>query len=205
VRSDVLRVLARASLLLAVAPPLPSDLWPGARTLPDSVLRRLPRAIVPAQVTVRPASGTRMIAIPVDGGRPVPARRPASPTGPVIEAAPWGEPLVPFAGVTVSTYLVPQEWLRSGNRTAKVIEVSRARPVPVMSPLPVAPPLAIPPPPRQATITQFPHQPRPWPGAVAAAGVQRRHHGRFRRAATLAVGLLISFVVLEAAGRIAHR
>jgi hypothetical protein len=205
VRSDVLRVLARASLLLAVAPSLPSDPWPGARTLPDSVLRRLPRAIMPAQVTVRPASGTRMIAIPVDGGRPVPPRRPASPAGPVIAAAPWGEPLVPFAGVTVSTCLVPQEWLRSGTRTAEVIEVSRARAVPMMSPLLLTPPLSVSPPARQATITQFPHLPRPWPGTVAVVGAQRRPHGRFRRTATLAVGLLISLVVLQAAARTTRR
>lgn len=204
-RSDVLRVLARASMLLAIAPPLPSDLWPGVRALPGSVLRLLPRPVVPAQVAVRPASGTRMIAIPVDGGRPVPSRRPASSAGPVIAAAPWGEPLVPFVSVTVSTCLVPQEWLRSGIRTAEVIGVSRARPVPVMSPPPVTPPLSFPPPARQATISQFPHEPRPWPGTIAAAGAQRRRHGRFRRATTLAVGILISLVALEAAARATRR
>ena len=46
----------RAAGLMALAPPTPVAWWPGARSLPDSVVRRLPRA-------------KDRVALPVDGGR----------------------------------------------------------------------------------------------------------------------------------------
>ena len=130
----VYRVLARASILLAVAPSAPVGWWPGSRTLPDSVLRRLPMVVRPEHVTTLSPSGSRVVTIPVDGGRPVPSRRPVPPVGPVLAAAPWGEPLVPFAGVTVSTCQVPRQWLRSESPAPEVIPVTRGSPVPVRSP-----------------------------------------------------------------------
>lgn len=185
------RVLARASILLAVAPPVPVAWWPGARTLPESVLRRLPRIVQPARVTTLYPSGTRVVAIPIDGGRPVPSRRSTSPGGSVMIAAPWGEPLVPFAGVTVSTCEVPRQWLRSEARTGDVIALPVARRA--LTPTPAA----------HATITQLPRQPRQWPAPVAAS--PRGAHGRFRRAVTLALGLLVSLVAVEAAARSSRR
>ena len=113
-------VLARASMLLAVAPSAPVAWWPGSRTLPDSVLRRLPRVVQPQQVTRLFPSGSPVVAIPVEGARPVPSRRPDPPVGPMLAAAPWGEPAVPFAGVTVSTCQVPRQWLRPGIRSAEI-------------------------------------------------------------------------------------
>jgi hypothetical protein len=181
----VYQVLARAFILLAAAPSAPVGSWPGARTLSDSVLRRLPTFVRPEHVTMLSPSGSRVVTIPVDGGRPVPSRRPAPPVGPVLAAAPWGEPLVPFAGVTVSTCQIPQLWLRSESRAAEVIPMTRERPVPV------------PPPAQHATITQFPRRPLHWPAAVD----QHRPHGRLRRVATLALSLLVSLVVMEAAAR----
>ena len=173
-------------MLLAVAPPAPVAWWPGSRTLPESVLRRLPR-VVPTDrlATLRP-SGVTVVAIPVDGGRPVPSRRAPGPVGPVLAGAPWGEPLAPFAGVTVTTCQVPRQWLRP-ETIPEVIAMPLARTL--------AAAVAAPLPPR-ATITQFPRQPRPWPTPV-----EQRPHGRFRRVATLALGLLISFVAVEAAAR----
>jgi hypothetical protein len=195
----VFRVLARASILMAVAPSVPVAWWPGARALPDSVIRRLPRPVAPDRITTLYPSGSRVIAIPVDGGRPVPSRRAAPPVGPVLAAAPWGEPLLPFAGVTVSTCQVPRQWLRSESLAAQVIAMPRARPK--SAPPTPAPPTSASPMPRHATIIQLPRQPRQWPPAID----QRRPHGRFRRAAALALGLLLSLVAVEAAARSTRR
>jgi len=190
----VFRVLARMSILLAVAPPAPVAWWPGARTLPESVLRRLPRVVRPDQVTTLYPSRSRVIAIPVDGGRPVPPRNSTLASGPAITAAPWGEPLVPFSGVRVATCQVPRQWLRPEARTAEVIALSDVRPVLA----PPAPQAA-----RHATTVHLPGQPRQWP--ASAVNDQPRSHGRFRRAATLALGLLVSLVAMEAAARSTRR
>ncbi len=125
--STLLGAMARATMLLVVAPPAPVAWWPGARTLPDSVLRRLPRVAQPTRVARLLPTGALVVAIPVDGGRPVPSRRSRAALGPVLDAAPWGEPRVPFAGVTVTTCQVPGHWLRSEAHTADVIAMPMAR------------------------------------------------------------------------------
>ena len=184
-------VLARATILIAVAPPAPVAWWPGARTLPESVLRWLPRIAQSGSVIRMLPSGARVVAIPVDGGRPVPARRAAAPVGPVLAAAPWGEPPVPFAGVTVSTCQVPLHWLGSGSGVAEVIAMPIVRGAAAETP----PPLS------QATITQFPRRPQPGHTPIAP----RRSRGHFRRMVTLALGLIVSLVALEAAARSSRR
>jgi hypothetical protein len=175
----VFRVLARASMLLAVAPVSPVSWWPGAHTLPESVLRRLPNSGYRGQTATLQPSGTRVIAIPVEGGRA--AIRPRTLVAPLpgAMAAPWGEPLVAFAGVTVSTCQVPHAWLRPATK-------------PVAAPAP------------RATITPLRRQPRAWP-PVQSVVSRPGPHGRFRRAATLALGLFVSLVAVEAAARSTRR
>ncbi len=174
-------VQVRATGLMAVAPSTPGAWWPGARMLPDSVMRRLPRAM-------------GRIAIPVDDGRAATVRV-AGPAEPELVAltAPWGEPTSPFAGVTVSTRQVPLSWLRPER------PVGRAVPMPIRAdPLPASVPIA-----RPATITELPRTPRAVP-QVPAVG-HRGPIGRFRRAAALALGLLVSLVAVEAAARSGRR
>ncbi len=195
-------VLARATMLMAVAPPVPVSWWPGARALPESVLRRLPNAgtrrVERAPVTGHVSSGARIIAIPVDGGHTVGVH-----DAPTIErivasmTAPWGEPPVPFLGVTVSTCEVPRSWLRATPMGGTVIPMRSAR----VSTTPA--PRAAVAPARRATIIELPRQPRALP-PVAALGVARSR-GRFRRALTLAFGLLLSLVAVEAAARSGRR
>lgn len=196
------RVLLRASILLAVAPPVPVSWWPGARTLPESVLRRLPnggaRGADRGHVVTLHPSGARVVAIPIGGGRAVPLRESAVSAGAVVVAAPWGEPVIPFAGVTVSTCQVPRVWLRPETQRTDIIPMPVSRTVVTHAASRAA--TAAP----SATITHLPRQPRTWPTTPAAIG---RHgaHGRFRRAVTLALGLFVSLVAVEAAARSSRR
>jgi hypothetical protein len=112
--------------------------------------------------------------------------------------APWGEPLTPFAGVTVSTRQVPLSWLRPeppAGRAAPMVITSVPMSASVASGMPAAVP--------HATITQLRRSPRTMPPAAAAG--QHGAFGRFRRAAALAVGLLVSLVAVEAAARSGRR
>ncbi len=183
----MLGVLVRTAGLMVLAPPTPVAWWPGARTLPDSVMRRLPRAI-------------GRIAMPLDGGQPTPARViTAAEPEPVLMAAPWGEPASPFVGVMVSTRQVPLSWLRPEAPAGRALPMPVTF-VPVASPPTLARHTTVP---RAATITELPRAPRTMP-QVSAVG----HHGtigRFRRAAALAVGLLVSLVAVEAAARSGRR
>ncbi len=190
----LLRVLAQASLLLAVAPSVPGAWRPGARPLSESVLRRLSRPSVARSMTTLLPSRSRVVAIPIDGGRRSSVSTPTQAAGPVLVAAPWGEPRVPFAGVTVSTCEVPRHWLRPEPRVADIIPMPGSRPVLAA---------AVPPVTRHATISQLPRQPRHWPATVVSE--PQRPHGRLRRAATLALGLLVSLVAVEAAARSTRR
>jgi len=180
----VIRVLVRASMLLVVAPASPVSWWPGAHTLPESVLRRLPNARHRGDTTALRPSGARVISIPVDGGAATPLPRTSATTQPGTIGAPWGEPRVPFAGVTVTTSEVPRAWVRPARPTMPAV---------------VAPALT-----HRATITQLPHQPRAWP-PVQSVISRPGPHSRFRRAATLALGLFVSLVAVEAAARSSRR
>ena len=203
------QALTRAAILIAVAPPAPVSWWPGARTLPESVLSRLPggasRAIDRLEVTRLRPSGTRVVAIPIDGGRATPRRNVATPAVAAM-TAPWGEPASPFAGVTVTTAWVPREWLRPGPLDGTIIQLprttlARAVATPAASGSPASPPTINAP---RATVTALPRQMRTWPDAPATPGLMRSF-GRFRRAAALAVGLLVSLVAVEAAARSGRR
>jgi hypothetical protein len=204
----VFGVLARATMLMAVAPPVPVSWWPGASTLPESVLRRLPgagtRRVERAPVTGHPPSSARIIAIPVDDGRRV-----GNHDAPAIErivasmTAPWGEPPVPFLGVTVSTCEVPRSWLRDTPIGGTVIPMRAPRVSTTPEERAGPAPRAAVAPARRATIIELPRQPRALP-PVAALGVARSR-GRFRRALTLAFGLLLSLVAVEAAARSGRR
>lgn len=205
----MIRVLARASLLLAIAPPMPVSWWPGAHTLPDSVLRRLPngatRIIDPATLTSLRPSGARVISIPVRGGPSaaitgVPQRPGSSLPGPRMVAAPWGEPSVAIPGVTITTCEVPRAWVRPQSPS---LRPGGATVIPIRAANMPATGSAVAPTPR-ATITPFPHQPRTWE-PTPAVPPRRQAHGRFRRAATLALGLLVSLVAVEAAARSGRR
>ena len=172
-------VQVRATGPLAVAPSTPGAWWPGARMLPESVMRRIPRAM-------------GRIAIPVTDGRAATVPAPAEPE-PMAMTAPWGEPTSPFAGVTVSTRQVPLSWLRPER------PMGRGVPVPVVAgPLAASGATA-----RPATITELPRAPRTVPQLPATG--PRGPIGRFRRAAALAVGLLVSLVAVEAAARSGRR
>ncbi|MCY7417214.1 MAG: hypothetical protein LH650_01725, partial [Chloroflexi bacterium] len=97
---------------------------------------------------------------------------------------PWGEPLVPFAGVTVTTCEVPRAWVRPARPTMPAV---------------VAPALT-----PRATITQLPRPPRAWP-PVQSVISRPGPHSRYRRAATLALGLFVSLIAVEAAARSSRR
>ncbi len=180
----MIRVLAWASMLLAVAPASPVSWWPGAHTLPESVLRRLPNGPYRGDTTALRPSGSRVIAIPVGSGAAAPLPRTGARTQSSTISAPWGEPRVPFAGVTVTTCEVPRAWVRPARPTMPPVVASAPTP--------------------RATITQLPRQPRAWP-PVQSVISRPGPHSRFRRAATLALGLFVSLVAVEAAARSGRR
>jgi hypothetical protein len=136
---------------------------------------------------VLPASGRRVVALPVDTAMrwiigeesASTGRRVAMPVGPVPPmVAPWGEP-DPVPGVVMRTSTVPTRWLR--------------RPAPPTTSIALAPTAQleeqrdVPPPAMR-------RDPRPMPPSV-----------RVRKAAVMAFGLLISLVAVEAAARVGRR
>ena len=162
------RALARATMLMVVAPSAPVAWWPGAAPLTDSLRRRLPvRTVAPVRrvTTFLAASGREVVAIPVRSAG---------------MCAPWGEP-EPIAGVVIHTSPVPTAWLAPA---AVGVPVGSVAPTPLVS----TPASAT-----RSVVAQTPHRSR---GPAAA---------RFRRAAALVVGLLVSLVAVEAAARAGRR
>jgi hypothetical protein len=163
-------------MLMVVAPSAPVAWWPGAAPLTGSLLRRLPaRATAPAP---RPIT-----TLPVSGREVVALRVEGDP------ACPWGEP-DGVSSVVIRTSIVPSHWLRpvAAPRVAATTNWwSEADVADVPSPVAAV-----------ATPSPMPRpQDRQPPQPTTAA--------RLRRAAALAVGLLVSLVAVEAAARAGRR
>ncbi len=166
------RALARATMLMVVAPSAPVAWWPGAAPLTGSLLRRL-SARASRPITTLPVSGREVVALRVEGD----------------PACPWGEP-DGVSSVVIRTSIVPSHWLRpvAAPRVAATTNWwSEADVADVPSPIAVV-----------ATTSPTPRpQDRQPPQPTTAA--------RLRRAAALAVGLLVSLVAVEAAARAGRR
>jgi hypothetical protein len=192
--------LTRATLLV-VAPSAPVAWSPGTAPLSETLRARVLAGAGSAAhraVAVLPASGRRVVAVPVDVAmrrvigtaagprvalhveRPRPdVERPS----PAPMTAPWGEPdRVP--GVVTRTAVVPPSWVRppAAIRTSvdtasvDVAAVSTTRHAGLVRPARGRPEL------------------RPMPPSV-----------RIRKAAMMAFGLLVSLVAVEAAARVGRR
>jgi hypothetical protein len=185
----VFRALARATFLV-IAPSAPVAWSPGVAPLSESLRARVLAGAGSAAeraVTVLPASGRRVVSVPVEAavrrvvgiavGGPGP-----SPIGRWVRA-PWTEP-EPVPGVVVRTSLVPAVWLApptpgrhatGSGRPAPPVEQTIAPIRPVHSPT------------GQYAVV-------PLPAST-----------RVRRAAMMAFGLLVSLVAVEAAARVGRR
>jgi len=196
----LIRALTRATLLV-FAPSAPVAWSPGTAPLSESLRDRVRAgagAAAGRAVAVMPASGRRVVSVPIDaamrrisaldrprrpnaersvvpvaGARPPPARADAAVLGAV--AVPWLAP-EPVAGVSIRTTAVPAPWLRP---TTARVETARDT-APAIGPEPRA--------------VQARRQERPVPTSV-----------RVRRAAVMAFGLLVSLVAVEAAARVGRR
>jgi hypothetical protein len=178
---------------MVVAPPAPVAWSPGTPPLTDALRARVLAGAVSAAeraVQVLPASGRRVVAVPMDTAIRRIIGEPASPSArrvviPVDRApgvprvAPWGEP-EPVPGVAVRTSAVPATWLQRPS-----VAAGRTEPAPaVMARQP-----------RPASVQPVAHrEPRPMPASV-----------RIRKAAMMAFGLLVSLVAVEAAARVGRR
>jgi hypothetical protein len=182
---------------LVIAPPAPVAWSPGTPPLSDSLRSRvLAGAGAERAISVMPASGRRVVSVPVgmtppdasDGPRRPITERVVIPVTSVPRAAPASTPWAvadPVPGVVARTSVVPADWLRPP------VSPSR-RPVAAV----VAPPV-VRPGPRTPT-----HAPRPTPRHAERA---LPASVRIRRAAVMAFGLLVSLVAVEAAARVGRR
>lgn len=185
-------------MLPIVAPPAPVAWSPGTPPLSESLRARVRAgagSVADHVVTMMPASGRQVVAVPVGaamrrlGGADRPPRpaaeRIAVPVAPV--EAPVGVPwpsAVPVEGVVVRTSRVPVEWLRPSTPSSR----------PPAGPLVAA---------HRASE----------PGAIATVArptARRAERGlpasvRIRKAAVMAFGLLVSLVAVEAAARVGRR
>lgn len=211
----MLRALTRMTLLV-VAPPAPVAWSPGTAPLSETLRARVlagAGTVAERAVAVMPASGRRMVAVPVGTamrrmgipdahGRPVreriaiPVTTPSAVTPSVappsvapLAGAPAGR--APWAtaeavpGVTIRTSQVPVEWLRPPAAAPRPVPDAAAGRVAVVAPAPAAP--------ARSPVATRPAE-RPLPASA-----------RIRRAAVMAVGLLVSLVAVEAAARVGRR
>jgi hypothetical protein len=174
---------------MVIAPPAPVAWSPGTPPLTGSLRARVLAGAGSAAeraIEVLPASGRRVVAVPVDTavrwivGDHRGTTRIAVPVGYAARTsvAPWGEP-DPVPGVVMRTDTVPSGWLRSATSRPNVPVATAVIDEPRRMPLP---------------RPMVRREPRPMPTSM-----------RIRRAAMMAFGLLVSLVAVEAAARVGRR
>lgn len=200
----VFRALTRATLMV-IAPSAPVAWSPGTPPLTETLRARVIAGAASAAeraIEVLPVSGRRVVVVPVETAvRRVIAersrssdRRVALPVGAPSTGtlmAPWGVP-EPVPGVVVRTNAVPVTWLRRPPAgPPSVVTAAVAVPAPRSAPRPA--------PAQRPETEQRPEPaPRPEPRPVPTSM-------RIRKAAVMAVGLLVSLVAVEAAARVGRR